>query len=826
MSMKFRFSLIAVFFPFACLSPASAQPAQIQINASSVTNSISPYLGTGACLEDVNHEVYGGIYSQMLFGESFQEPSFVLTSFQDYGGGSVSVSGSAATLTPNSNSSDEKLIWTGGTFSKATVSVQVLRPSSNPGTAGFILNVQNPSQGPDQFFGYEISLTGSQLVIGEHRDEWIPLASYPCSTPTDQWVTLEVQFQDDSFQISVNGTLVATYVDQQYPLGPGMVGLRSFGGSASFQQLAVTSGSTTTQVQFVPAGPSNAVSDMWTALQQGSATGSYSLETSGAFVGTQSQQITFTTGTGAVGLFNLGLNRWGLNFVRNKTYEGDVWVEGQPGTSLYVDAESADGSRLYDETQLQIDKSGWQKLTFTLHPEQNDKNGRFSVKLKTPGSVTLGYAFLQPGTWGQFKNLPVRGDVANGLLNQGIRVLRYGGSMTNAAQYRWKQMIGPRDQRQPYVGTWYPYSSNGWGIFEFLNFCEQAGFLGVPALNSNEAPQDMADFIQYVNGPATSPWGKQRAQDGHPAPYNLKYFEFGNEETVDDAYWQKFQAMAKLVWAADPNVVIVVGDFSYSQPIQNPFNFSGAASGITSLEAHQKILQFAQQNGREVWFDVHINTNGPGADPTLIALPTYVSALDQVANGASHQVVVFELNAGIHSQARAVGNALAINAITRIADQLPVVTSANCLQPDQENDNGWNQGLLFLNPYQVWLQPPGYVTQFVSGNYQPSLVASTVQSPGSVLDVTAKKSLDSKTLVLQVVNISAEPITTAIKLNGFLRSQGAVKGWKLSADLDAENTAQQPDLVVPVQVNWNLKPSLNNTTYTFDPYSLTILTFQ
>jgi alpha-L-arabinofuranosidase-like protein len=281
-----------------------------------------------------------------------------------------------------------------------------------------------------------------------------------------------------------------------------------------------------------------------------------------------------------------------------------------------------------------------------------------------------------------------------------------------------------------------------------------------------------------------------------------------------------------LVWAADPNVVIVVGDFTYSQPIQNPLNFSGAASGITSLEAHQKILQFAQQNGREVWFDVHINTNGPGADPTLIALPTYVNALDQVANGASHQVVVFELNAGIHSQARAVGNALAINAITRIVDQLPIVTSANGLQPDQENDNGWNQGLLFLNPYQVWLQPPGYVTQFVSGNYQPSLVASTVQSPGSVLDVTAKKSPDSKTLVLQVVNISAEPVTTGIKLNGFLRSQGAVKAWKLSADLDAENTAQQPDLVVPVQVNWNLKPTLDHTTYTFDPYSFTILTFQ
>jgi len=70
--MKLRSSLTAVVLPFALLSSVCAQQAQIRINASQATNSVSPYLGTGACLEDVNHEVYGGIYSQMIFGESFQ----------------------------------------------------------------------------------------------------------------------------------------------------------------------------------------------------------------------------------------------------------------------------------------------------------------------------------------------------------------------------------------------------------------------------------------------------------------------------------------------------------------------------------------------------------------------------------------------------------------------------------------------------------------------------------------------------------------------------------------------------------------------------------
>lgn len=49
-----------------------AQDATIQVYADHTIKQISPYL-TGACIEDVNHEIYGGIYSQMIFSESFEE---------------------------------------------------------------------------------------------------------------------------------------------------------------------------------------------------------------------------------------------------------------------------------------------------------------------------------------------------------------------------------------------------------------------------------------------------------------------------------------------------------------------------------------------------------------------------------------------------------------------------------------------------------------------------------------------------------------------------------------------------------------------------------
>ena len=201
-------------------------------------------------------------------------------------------------------------------------------------------------------------------------------------------------------------------------------------------------------------------------------------------------------------------------------------------------------------------------------------------------------------------------------------------------------------------------------------------------------------------------------------PYRLRYLELGNEERVDEKYAATFEALAKAIWAKDRDVILVVGDFAYDEPIRDPMNFTGAASKITNLAGHRKILALAREHGREVWFDVHLGTDGPGPSGSLKALPSFIDALAKVADGAKHKVVVFEYNAQNHAVRRALGNALATNTIERDG-RLPIVTSANCLQPDGQNDNGWDQGLLFLNPSQVWLQPPGYVTQMLARNHLP-----------------------------------------------------------------------------------------------------------
>ncbi|HEY2083383.1 MAG TPA: alpha-L-arabinofuranosidase C-terminal domain-containing protein, partial [Verrucomicrobiae bacterium] len=174
---------------------------------------------------------------------------------------------------------------------------------------------------------------------------------------------------------------------------------------------------------------------------------------------------------------------------------------------------------------------------------------------------------------------------------------------------------------------------------------------------------------------------------------------------------------------------------------------------------------------------------------------------------------------------RALANARAINAIERDG-RLPVTTSANCLQPDGENDNGWDQGLLFLNPSQVWFQPPGYVTQMYSAAHQSQQVWSSVVDTNSDLDVSAQSSADGKTLTLKIVNSNGSSKPAAIHLAGFSLMNPIAVVNVLSASLDAANTAQNPTSVKPIQTNWQYQNTNHTVNYTFAPESVTTIVFQ
>ena len=804
----------------------AAEPeAVIQVRADRTIAKISPFT-IGACIEDVNHEIYGGLYSQMVFGESFQEPPITESppGFSAFGGAWRVQNGEVVA----SSGDGPKLIHQNTKLSDGEAFVEILFPDKKSGNAGLILRVDRPAVGADHFTGYEIALypdTGT-LLLGRHRQNWEPITTVPCPVPINEWITLQVQLKGRSITVTVNGQVRLQHEDNQHPLVEGQIGLRTWQREASFRNLRVTSGDRIEKIPFKDSPPViDAVSGMWRAVRRGNCQGEIALEKTG-FVGLQSQRITLKSGDGQIGVENRGLNRWGMNFVAGKPYEAIVWAKAERSAKIAMTFEGRSERRILAEAQTTVTEGDWQRLELTLTPTEADSRGNLVVSLKQPGSIVLGYVSVQPGAWGRFKGLPVRRDVSEVLIAQGLTALRYGGSMVNCPEYRWKQMIGPRERRQPYKGTWYPYSTNGWGIIDFISFCEAAGFLSIPDLSIDETPEDMADFVEYINGPADSEWGRRRVADGHPAPFGLKYIQLGNEEAVNEVYWQKFKPLVEAIWSRDPNIIPIVGDFAYGKPITDPYDFPGAPS-IKSLAAHKQILDFAHQHGKPVWFDVHIWNDGlRDADPQIEVLGGLIDWLGKLSPGADFRVCVFEENSNNHLWRRGLAHARTVNRLQRFGEKVPIVCAANCLQPDGQNDNGWDQGLVFLSPSHVWPQSAAHVTRMMSKNNLSRCVAADSESPNDALDVTARVSDDGRVLVLQVVNSENRPVSTRLNITGYDLSGRVVKISQISGDLGEHNQETDPDRIVPADRVWYPEFDAAGTTYVFPPQSFSILRFE
>jgi alpha-N-arabinofuranosidase len=70
---------------------------------------------------------------------------------------------------------------------------------------------------------------------------------------------------------------------------------------------------------------------------------------------------------------------------------------------------------------------------------------------------------------------------------------------------------------------------------------------------------DILDLLEYCKGPASSAWGAKRAANGHPAPYNLKYIEIGNENGGETAreYGPRYVMIRKALLAHYPDLKIM-----------------------------------------------------------------------------------------------------------------------------------------------------------------------------------------------------------------------------------------------------------------------------
>ncbi len=798
----------------------TARTTTIRVDAARVMNRITLSM-YGSCIEDVNHEIYGGLYAQRIFGESFEEPpaGSPMAGWKAYGG-HWSILDGALNVEADSGA---KLVRNEPEIRDGTVECDVLFRGTAGGNAGLILRVNNPRTGPDSWIGYEVSLSArdKNIHVSRHRDNWQPLKTVPAPVEPGRWHRLRVDLA---------GTRLSVYLDGKGPYidvtdGPdavtsGQVGLRTWQSNAAFRNLTIVTPRGRAEVSMADSGrasPLSQVSGMWDGFHTGNAFAGYAwLDDQSSVNGAHSQRITHGGGSGAVGIANRGLNRWGIPVREGHLYKGSFYFRGGGNHGAIVAAlENADGSRTYAMQRIlaSMDSKGWCRVVFSLRPANTDPTGRFSIWIERAGTIDVDQVYLSETDYALYHGLPVRADIARKLTDQGLTFLRYGGSMVNASEYRWKKMLGDRDHRPPYKGWWYPHSTNGFGIEEFVRFCEAARITPAFAINIDETPEDAADMVEYLNGSASTPWGRKRSENGHPAPYSVRYIEIGNEEAIDGnrdlylRYLQRFKLLSPAMLAKDPKLQLVIA--AWWRP------------------GEPLVKQIAQElRDKAALWDVHVGGDDLREGANVDRIFTQMERLfREWIPGSPLKACVFEENGDRHDLQRALGHAYILNVTQRHGDFILMDCPANCLQPLGQNDNGWNQGQVFFTPDRVWGMAPYYAQQMASANHLPLRVASEVSGEvgggAGGLDVTATRSEDGRTLILKVVNRCPAINRASIEISGFQKPRSQAEVWTLAGHLKAFNAPGEPERIRSVKSTFG--QAAERFSYTFPAYSYTIL---
>jgi alpha-N-arabinofuranosidase len=281
---------------------------------------------------------------------------------------------------------------------------------------------------------------------------------------------------------------------------------------------------------------------------------------------------------------------WGIPVRPSTTYQASFFAKAEHFSGpLAVSLESGDGKKVFASEQISGIGGKWKKFEATLTIAGDvtpSKENRLVISTTKPGTF-----FHHHGTvWLQevslfpppYKNRPNgdRRDISQLLAGAQPKFLRFpGGNYVEGnvfnERFNWKEMIGPVEQRPGHPSCWGYWSTDGFGLPEYLGWCEDLNMEPVLAVfagyclrgdHVNAGPalepyvQEALEEIEYVTGDAaTTKWGAQRAKDGHPAPLKLHCVEIGNEDFFDrsGSYDGRFAQFYDAIKAKYPQLQII-----------------------------------------------------------------------------------------------------------------------------------------------------------------------------------------------------------------------------------------------------------------------------
>lgn len=158
-----------------------------------------------------------------------------------------------------------------------------------------------------------------------------------------------------------------------------------------------------------------------------------------------------------------------------------------------------------------------------------DRNifGQFAEHLGTGiyGGVWVGKDSPIPNVRG------IRSDVVGALKAIKVPNVRWPGGCF-ADEYHWRDGIGdPKKRSVTANANWGgAVEDNAFGTDEFFEFAKQIGTEAYISVNVGSGTiKEAADWMAYMTASPNSTAGKERAANGHPEPYKVKYVGLGNE---------------------------------------------------------------------------------------------------------------------------------------------------------------------------------------------------------------------------------------------------------------------------------------------------------
>jgi alpha-N-arabinofuranosidase len=507
---------------------------------------------------------------------------------------------------------------------------------------------------------------------------------------------------------------------------------------------------------------------------------------------------------------------WGIPVQPNMRYRATLFAKAEPGFTgpLTVSIISEDGSIVYASKSFSRLAPDWRKCEVSLKTGKvtPTTKARFAITLDRPGTVWFAFVSLFPPTWNDRPN-GLRKDLMQMLVDLNPKFLRFPGGNyvegdTIETRFDWKKTIGPLEERHGHQCPWGYRSTDGLGLLEFCEWCEDmkaepvlAVYAGYSLKGAHVKPgtdldpyvKDALDEIEYVSGAASTPWGARRAKDGHSAPFKLTYVEIGNEDWFDrsKSYDARFAQFYDAIKARDPHLKVI--------------------STIGNDQSENACVKSRKPD----MTDEHYYR---AADDFIRTSPEYAKKYDRkgpeifVGEWAAHEdpkIKPWDRGARLQpptpSMKAALGDAAFMAAMERNSDLIKMQCYAPLLVNVNPGARQWRPDLIGYDAISSYASPSYYAFQMFSRNLGDEILAD--ETKDSSIQSTVTRDSKSGEIYLKLVNPQSAPEQLNIHLKGVASIGPKAVVLTLAANPDDTNSITEPRKVIPVETTLrDLKP--------------------